>query len=114
MKTAVRTTSKGAFHLHKSMIDRQNYAVAQFIYDETRAGRWVWISKIAENAALIGHHGLAQLSSASRALNSLKDKTIIIEGFEYGLVRGLSFKPRGGTCKVEPWAMVLKSSQPKK
>ena len=111
MKTAVRPTSIAAFHANGGLIASQREAVAGFVLSETRAGCWVWIGKIAENAALIGHPGLAQLSSASRALNSLKDRTIVIEGGEYVLVRGLSFKPRGGTCKVEPWAMVLKSSQ---
>jgi len=98
-----------AFYASQDAIRSQREAVARYILSETKAGRWVWIGKIAENAARIGHPGLFQRSSASRALNELKGIDIIIDKQTYVLHKGISFRPGGCSRTVEPWAMVLKN-----
>lgn len=109
MKTNATHTSIAAFHAHAELFASQREAVAMFIYHETRAGRWTWITKISDNADKIGHPGLAQNSSAARAMNELKGIDVVIDGLVYVMHRGASFVPKGGRCKVEPWALVLKS-----
>jgi hypothetical protein len=108
MKTAVTTTSIAAFHDNAALIASQRESVALFILSETKAGHWTWIRKVSENADKIGFPGLAQLSSASRAMNELKGCDVIINGTAYVMHRGASFVPKGGRCKIEPWALVLK------
>jgi len=104
----VTDTSRRAFYANQDSIRTQRIAVAEFILKETKAGRWTWISKIADNAQNIGNIGLSQKSSASRALKELKGVDIILDGVAYVLEKGELFRPIGGKCAIEPWAMVLK------
>jgi hypothetical protein len=103
----VTATSREAYHAHKAL-KSQRMDVARFILAETKAGRWTWISKIADNAATIGHSELSQKSSASRALNELKGIDIELDGTTYIMHMGASFVPPGCKRRVEPWAMILK------
>ena len=111
MKTAVTLTSIAAFHAHTGR-DTQRQSVARFAVQETKAGRFVWIRKVSENAANLGHVELSQKSAASRALKELKDLDgLIVDGLEYVLVHWDTSKPTGGKRVVQIWAAVLKSSQ---
>lgn len=108
----VTATSISAFHTNADSIRSQRQAVAEFILQETKAGRWTWISKIAANAEKIGHIGLSQKSSAGRALNELKKHGAVINGEAYVLLKaGVRWPAPGSNRSVEQWAMVLKSSQ---
>jgi len=108
----VTTTSKIAFHANTDSIRSQRQAVAEFILAETKAGRWTWISKIAANAEKIGHSGLSQISSAGRALNSLKGVDVKLDGETYVLVKaGVRWPAPGSNRSVEQWALILKSSK---
>ena len=111
MKINVTLTSRLSFQSNAELIASQREAVALFMLAETKAGHWTWIRKVAENAEKIGFIGLAQLSSASRAMKELKDCDVIINGTVYVMHRGASFVPKGGRCKVEPWALVLKGGR---
>ena len=110
MKTKVTETSITAFRKNQDVIRTQRQAVAEFILKESRAGRWTWIRKIADNADKIGFPALSQLSSASRALNELKRFGANLEGQEWVLWKGPSVKQPGCRSIVENWAMVLESS----
>ena len=111
MKTAVTDTSIAAFHAHAGR-DTQRQSVARFAVQETKAGRFVWISKVSENAANLGHPELSQISAASRAMKELKDLDgFFVDGLEYVLIHWDTSKPTGGKRVVQIWAAVLKSSQ---
>lgn len=112
MKTNVTKTSIESYHAHPCLAS-QRKSVAEFILKETKAGRWTWISKIADNARAIGHVELLQKSSAARALNELKKaEVILISGVEYVLVKSaVLWKPPGSVRRVEQWAIRLKSYQ---
>ena len=111
MKTAVTDTSIAAFHAHAGR-DTQRQSVARFAVQETKAGRFVWISKISENAQNLGQPELSQKSAASRAMKELKDLDgFFVDGLEYGMVHWNTSKPTGGKRIVQIWAAVLKESQ---
>lgn len=107
----VTNTSRISFHTNQDAIRSQRQAVAEFILSETRAWRWTWIRKIAENADKIGHPGLSQISSASRALNQLKNCVVVLAGQEWVLNKGVSCKYPGCKTAVEPWCFILKNSE---
>lgn len=111
MKTNVQPTPILAYHAHKNR-DTQRMAVARFAVQETKAGKFVWIRKISENAQNLGYAELSQISTAARALNELKKlDSFTVDGHEYYLKHWTTAKPKGGKRTVQIWAAVRKESQ---
>ena len=111
---SITISSIEAYHEHQTK-EAQREAVARFILKETESGQWTWITKISKNAEKIGHPGLSQTGCAAARLNEIKKRGAKIDGFDYVLVKAqVRWKPPGSKTAIEQWAMVLKSSQPKK
>ena len=110
MKTAVTETSIQSYHTHPAKGD-QVTKVAEYCERETKAGRLVWIGKIAEHFLLAGSQDLGQKSTASARLSEIKEKGVILNGRRYCLKLVKKETPPGGRCKVEMWALVIE--QPK-
>lgn len=105
-KTAVTETSIAAYHTHPAK-GEQVMKVAAYCEKETRAGRLVWIGKIAEHFLIQGNADLGQKSTASARLNEIKDRGVILNGYRYCLELIKKDVPTGGRCKVEMWALVI-------
>ncbi len=105
MKTQVTQTSITAYHAHPVKVG-QGLKVAEYAADETKHGKLVWISKIAEHFALTDKD-LGQKSTASARLNDIKERGAIIDGKKYRLEKVKEAVPPGGRCAVEMWALVL-------
>ena len=106
MKTAVTETSIAAYHSHP-VKSGQALKVAEYAASETKHGRLVWIGKIADHFALIGHKDLGQKSTASARLNDIKERGAIIDGKKYRLELVKKDVPPGSKVKVEMWALVV-------
>lgn len=106
MNTQVTQTSIDAFHSHP-VKSEQGLKVAAYALAETRAGRPVWVGKIAEYFMLRGHPDLGQKSTASARLNDIKKRGVILDGERYRLEYVRTDKPPGGKVQVDMWALVL-------
>jgi len=106
VKTQVTDTSIQAYHTHPAK-GEQALKVAEYCERETKAGKLVWISKIADHFALTGHKDLGQISTASARLHEIKEKGVVMNGRKYRLEFVKKDTPPGGRCKVEMWALVL-------
>lgn len=106
MKTNVTDTSIAAYHAHP-VKSGQALEVAIYAEKETKGGRLVWISKIADHFALQGHKDLGQKSTASARFNDIKERGAILNGLRYRLEKVKEAVPPGGRCKVEMWALVV-------
>lgn len=109
MKTDVTQTSIAAYHTHPAK-GEQVMRVAEYCKRETKAGRLVWIGKIAEHFTLTGNPDLGQKSTASARLADIKERGVVLNGHRYCLKLVKKDTPPGGRCKVEMWALV---EQPK-
>jgi hypothetical protein len=110
MKTQVTKTSIEAYHTHPAK-GEQCLKVAEFCERETKAGRLVWIGKIADHFLVAGNKDLGQKSTASARLADIKERGVILNGRKYRLEFVREERPQGGRCKVEMWALIL--DQPK-
>lgn len=106
MKTQVTDTSIVAYHTHP-VKGEQALKVAEYCERETRAGRLVWIGKIADHFALIGHKDLGQKNTASARFNEIKSRGVVLNGHKYALKFVRNERPPGGRCAVEMWALVI-------
>ena len=106
MKTQVTETSITAYHTHPAKSE-QALKVADYCERETKAGRLVWIGKIADHFLLAGNKDLGQKSTASARLADIKERGVILNGRKYRLELVKKDTPPGGRCKVEMWALVL-------
>ena len=106
MKTNVTDTSIQAYHAHP-VKSGQALEVALYCQHETKAGRPVWIGKIADHFALQGRKDLNQTGRVSARLNDIKERGAILNGLKYRLEMVRKERPPGGRTAVEMWALVL-------
>lgn len=106
MKTNVTQTSIVAYHSHRSK-NTQVLRVADYCLKETKAGRPVWIRKIAEHFAIHSQPDLAQISTASARFKEIKENGVIIQGEKYRLEYVRTERPANGRCAVEMYALVI-------
>ena len=99
-------TSIQAYHGLKSE-GSQKLRIAIFCEKETKGGRPVWITKIADSFMLKGERDLAQLSTVSARFNSIKKDGVIIEGRNYKLEFVKEARPVNGRNHVEMFFLVL-------
>ena len=101
MKTKVTQTSISTYHETAPQRTKLRQRVAEFILNETKHGRTVWIGKIAAKLLL-------EKSTASARLNEIKKKGVQLNGVDYQLSHVRTERPNGEQRKVEQWAMALK------
>lgn len=106
MKTKVTDTSIAAYHAHP-VKSGQALEVAIYAEKETKGGRLVWISKIADHFALQGRKDLNQTGRVSARLNEIKKHGVILKEKKYRLEKVKEAVPPDGRCKVEMWALVV-------
>lgn len=99
-------TSIESYHSLKSE-GTQKLRVAQYCERETKAGRLVWINKIAEHFTLSGQSDLAQKSTVSARLNSIKKDGVVLDGRQYKLSFIREDRPAKGKPLTEMFALVL-------
>ena len=102
----VTQTSIEAYHSLKSE-GTQKLRVAVYCLNETKAGRPVWINKIAEHFTLIGQADLAQKSTVSPRFNTIKKEGVVIDGRQYKLEFVKSDRPAKNKPLTEMYALVL-------
>ena len=102
----VTDTSIQSYHSLKSE-GTQKLRVAVYCLSETKAGRPVWINKIAEHFMLTGQHDLAQKSSVSARFNAIKKDGIAVDGRQYKLEFVKSDRPAKNKPLTEMYALVL-------
>lgn len=89
----IKLTSLLAFLDISTERKTQTQLLAEWVVTESKAGRPVWIRRIANVAAKrTGMHSLMQISTASARLNSLKKQPFTVDGIEYNLIQIQSAK----------------------